>query len=139
VPEGVFLTENPHPRAYGNFARLLAKYVRDEHVISLPEAVRRLTSFPAATLSLKERGLLKKGYYADVVMFDPATVQDHATFEKPHQLATGIDNVWVNGVRALADGVATGAASGRVVRGRAWTGRLGGGCRASSQDWKWSR
>ncbi|MEJ0040339.1 MAG: D-aminoacylase [Gammaproteobacteria bacterium] len=139
APEGKFLTENPHPRAYGNFARLLAKYVRDEHVISLPEAVRRLTSFPAATLSLKERGLLKKGYYADVVMFDPATVQDHATFEKPHQLATGIDNVWVNGVRALADGVATGAASGRVVRGRAWTGTPGGGCRASSQDWKWSR
>ncbi|MEJ1963665.1 MAG: amidohydrolase family protein [Gammaproteobacteria bacterium] len=139
APEGVFLTENPHPRAYGNIARLLARYVRDEHVISLPEAVRRLTSFPAATLSLKERGRLKKGYYADVVMFDPATVQDHATFEKPHQLATGIDNVWVNGVRALADGVATGAASGRVVRGRAWTGAPGGGCRASSQDWKWSR
>ncbi|MEP7246223.1 MAG: D-aminoacylase [Gammaproteobacteria bacterium] len=138
APEGAFLTENPHPRAYGNFARLLGKYVRDEHVIGLAEAVRRLASFPAATLSLKERGLLRKGYYADVVMFDPATVQDHATFEKPHQLATGIDNVWVNGVRALANGVATGAASGRVVRGRAWTGASGGGCRASSKDWKWS-
>lgn len=139
APEGVFLMENPHPRAYGNFARLLGKYVRDERVISLAEAVRRLTSFPAATLSLTDRGLLEKGYYADVVMFDPATVKDHATFEQPHQLATGVDNVWVNGVRALADGNATGAASGRVVRGRAWTGVPGGGCRASSRNWNWSR
>jgi N-acyl-D-amino-acid deacylase len=139
APEGVFLTQNSHPRAYGNFARLLARYVRDEHVISLAEAIRKLTSFPADTLSLKDRGMLARGYYADVVIFDPATVQDHATYEKPHQLATGIADVWVNGVQALKDGTATGAASGRYVRGRAWTGAPGGGCRASSSDWTWSK
>jgi N-acyl-D-amino-acid deacylase len=139
APEGVFLTENSHPRAYGNFARLLGRYVRDEHVISLSEAIRKLTSFPANTLSLKDRGMLARGYYADVVIFDPATVQDHATYEKPHQLATGVADVWVNGVQALNDGAATGAASGRFVRGRAWTGAPGGGCRASSRDWTWSK
>jgi N-acyl-D-amino-acid deacylase len=139
APEGVFLTQNSHPRAYGNFARLLGRYVRDEHVISLSEAIRKLTSFPANTLSLKDRGMLAHGYYADVVIFDPATVQDHATYEKPHQLATGIADVWVNGVRALKDGAATGAASGRFVRGRAWTGAPGGGCRSSSSDWTWSK
>jgi N-acyl-D-amino-acid deacylase len=139
APEGVFLTENDHPRAYGNFARLLAKYVRDERVISLQEAVRKLTSFPASTLSLKGRGALKTGYYADVVIFDPATIQDHATFEQPHQLATGVEDVWVNGVRALQAGVATRAASGRFVRGRAYKGPEGGGCRASSRDWKWNK
>jgi N-acyl-D-amino-acid deacylase len=139
APEGVFLTENSHPRAYGNFARLLGRYVRDEHVISLSEAIRKLTSFPANTLSLKDRGMLARGYYADVVIFDPATVQDHATYEKPHQLATGVADVWVNGVQALKDGAATGAASGRFVRGRAWTGAPGGGCRASSRDWTWSK
>jgi N-acyl-D-amino-acid deacylase len=139
APEGVFLLENNHPRAYGNFARLLAKYVRDEHVLGLPEAIRKLTSFPARTLSLEHRGRLSRGYFADVVIFDPATVQDHATYEKPHQLATGVNDVWVNGVRALEDGVATGAASGKFVRGRAWTGAPGGGCRSSSSDWTWSR
>jgi N-acyl-D-amino-acid deacylase len=139
APEGVFLMENDHPRAYGNVARLLGKYVRDEHVISLEEAIRKLTSFPATTLSLKNRGMLARGYYADVVIFDPAAVQDHATYEKPHQLATGVSDVWVNGVRALKDSAATGAASGRFVRGRAWTGAPGGGCRASSRDWTWSR
>ena len=138
APVGVFLLANNHPRAYGNFARLLARYVRDEHVIGLPEAIRKLTSLPASTLSLKERGRLKRGYFADVVIFDPATVQDHATYEQPHQLATGVDDVWVNGVQALKDGAATGAASGKFVRGRAWTGAPGGGCRASSRDWKWS-
>ena len=139
APEGVFLLENNHPRAYGNFARLLAKYVRDEHVIGLPEAIRKLTSFPASTLSLKDRGRLRRGYFADVVIFDPVTVQDHATYEQPHQLATGVDDVWVNGVQALKDGVATGAASGKFVHGRAWTGAPAGGCRSSSHDWTWSK
>lgn len=139
APEGVFLEENAHPRAYGNFARLLGKYVREEHVIRLQEAIRKLTSFPAQTLSLKDRGLLRRGYFADVVLFDPATIADHATYEKPHQLSTGVDDVWVNGVQALEHGVATGAASGRFVRGRAWTGAPGGGCRASGRDWTWSR
>ena len=137
APEGVFLEGNHHPRAYGNFARLLAKYVRDEKVITLQEAVRKLTALPAANLSLQHRGRLLPGYFADVVVFDPATIQDHATYEKPHQLATGVQDVWVNGVRALKDGAATGAASGRFVRGRAWTGAPGGGCRASSRDWHW--
>jgi N-acyl-D-amino-acid deacylase len=139
APEGVFLAQNNHPRAYGNVARLLGKYVRDEHVISLEEAIRKLTSFPANTLSLKNRGMLARGYSADVVIFDPATIQDHATYEKPHQLATGVTDVWVNGVRALKDSAATGAASGKFIRGRAWTGMPGGGCRASSRDWSWSK
>ena len=139
APEGVFLHANNHPRAYGNFARLLAKYVRDEKVITLQEAVRKLAALPAANLSLRDRGELKAGYFADVVIFDPATIQDHATYEKPHQLATGVEDVWVNGVLALQSGAATGAASGRFVRGRAWKGAPGGGgCRASSKDWTWS-
>ncbi|MGN6453487.1 MAG: D-aminoacylase, partial [Steroidobacteraceae bacterium] len=90
-------------------------------------------------LSLTDRGQLKSGYFADIVLFDPATIQDHATYERPHQLATGIDDVWINGMRALRQGVATGAASGRAVRGRAWSGAGGGGCRASARDWSWSR
>jgi N-acyl-D-amino-acid deacylase len=137
APEGVFLQENEHPRAYGNFARLLAKYVREEKVVTLQEAIRKLTALPATNLSLQDRGRLKAGYFADVVVFDPTTIQDHATYEKPHQLATGVEYVWVNGILALKDGVATGAASGRFVRGRAWTGARGGGCRASSRDWRW--
>jgi N-acyl-D-amino-acid deacylase len=139
APEGVFLQENEHPRAYGNFARLLAKYVREEKVITLQEAIRKLTALPANNLSLQQRGRLESGYFADVVVFDPMTIQDHATYEKPHQLATGVEDVWVNGVLALKDGVATGAASGRFVRGRAWTGAPGGGCRASSRDWRWEK
>jgi N-acyl-D-amino-acid deacylase len=138
APEGVFLKSNPHPRAYGNFARVLAKYVREEKALSLPQAIHRLAAFPAATLSLADRGQLRNGYFADVVVFDPATIQDHATFERPHQLATGVDDVWVNGVRALRGGEATGAASGRAVRGRAWTGGGGGGCRATAHEWTWS-
>jgi len=138
APEGVFLKSNPHPRAYGNFARVLAKYVREEKALSLPQAIHRLAAFPAATLSLADRGQLRSGYFADVVVFDPATIQDHATFERPHQLATGVDDVWVNGVRALRAGEATGAASGRAVRGRAWTGSGGGGCRATAHEWTWS-
>ena len=138
APEGVFLKSSRHPRTYGNFVRVLAKYVREDHVLTLQEAIRRLTAFPAATLSLSDRGLLKAGNYADIVVFDPKTVQDHATYERPQQLATGVENVWVNGVRALRSQEATGAASGRAVRGRAWTGAPGGGCRKSAQDWTWS-
>ena len=138
APEGVFLKSSRHPRTYGNFARLLAKYVREDQVLSLQEAVRKLTALPAATLALADRGMLKAGDFADVVVFDPATIQDHATYEKPHQLATGVDEVWVNGVRALHAGAPTGAASGRAVRGRAWTGGGGGGCRAKAGDWPWA-
>jgi len=116
-----------HPRAYGNFVRVLAEYVRKDQAATLPDAIRRLTSLPATNLSLKQRGSLKPGYYADVVVFDPATVQDHATFEKPKQLATGVEDVWVNGVQVLRDGKHTGAKPGRFVRGPGWTGWPGGG------------
>jgi N-acyl-D-amino-acid deacylase len=138
APEGVFLQSSEHPRAYGNFVRVLAKYVRDDKVITLQEAIRKLSAFPAQTLSLKDRGMLRQGYFADVVVFDPRTVQDHATYEQPHQLATGVDDVWVNGIPALRNGEATGSPSGRVVRGRAWTGFHDGGCRDSSRQWTWS-
>jgi N-acyl-D-amino-acid deacylase len=137
APEGVFLESSVHPRAYGNVARLLGRYVRDEKVIALQEAIRRLTSLPAANLSLRNRGRLAAGYFADVVVFDPVRIQDHATFKKPQQLSSGVEEVWVNGVRALARGNATGAPSGRFIRGRAWTGYPEGGCRASSKDWRW--
>lgn len=122
--EGVFLKSNTHPRAYGNFARLLGKYVREQGVISLEEAVRRLTSLPAENLKLDRRGRLKPGYFADVVVFDPETIQDHATFEEPHQYATGMVHVFVNGVQVLRDGEHTGAKPGRVVRGPGWKGRV---------------
>ena len=135
APEGVFLQSNPHPRAYGNFDRLLARYVRDERAVTLEDAVRRLSALPAQNLALAERGMLKNGYFADVVVFDPQKIQDHATFEKPHQFATGVSEVLVNGELALKAGLPTGATAGRFVRGRAWTGRDGGGCRASSRDW----
>jgi N-acyl-D-amino-acid deacylase len=138
APEGVFLKSNSHPRAYGNFARVLARYVREEHVLTLAQAIHKLSAMPAATLSLRDRGSLQPGYFADVVVFDPNTIQDHATYEKPHQLATGVEEVWVNGIRALRHEEATGAASGRAVRGRAWTGAGGGGCRQSAQEWSWS-
>ncbi|HSU83367.1 MAG TPA: D-aminoacylase, partial [Thermoanaerobaculia bacterium] len=120
--EGVFLKSNAHPRTYGNVARLLGHYVRDEKVIPLEEAVRKLTSLPAANLKIRDRGLLKPGYFADVVVFDPAKVEDHATYDKPHQYATGVRQVFVNGVQVLKDGEPTGAAAGRVVRGPGWTG-----------------
>jgi N-acyl-D-amino-acid deacylase len=123
APEGLFLKSNPHPRAYGSFARVLAKYVRDENVISLAEAVRKLSGLPARNLKLDRRGLLKEGYFADVVVFDPETVQDHATFVEPHQYATGVLHVLVNGEQVLKDGEHTGATPGRVVRGPGWTGR----------------
>jgi N-acyl-D-amino-acid deacylase len=115
--EGNFLKSNPHPRAYGNVARLLGKYVRDEKLIPLQEAIRKLTSLPAANLKIKDRGALKPGYFADLAIFDPAKIQDHATFEKPHQFATGMVHVFVNGVRVLKDGEHTGATPGRVVLG----------------------
>ncbi|MGH7490902.1 MAG: N-acyl-D-amino-acid deacylase family protein [bacterium] len=115
-PEGVFLKQNPHPRAYGNFARLLGKYVREENLISLEEAVRRLTSLPAANLGLAKRGALQAGNYADVVVFDADKVIDHATFEQPHQFSAGVVHVFVNGTQVLKDGEHTGALPGKVVR-----------------------
>jgi len=123
APEGAFLKSNPHPRAYGNFARLLGKYVRDEKVIPLEEAIRRLTSFPCDTLRIQRRGRLQKGHFADVVIFDPARIQDHATFDKPHQYSTGVAHVFVNGVQVLRDGEHTDAKPGRVVRGPGWKSR----------------
>jgi N-acyl-D-amino-acid deacylase len=117
APHGVFLNSRPHPRAYGSFARLLGKYVREEGLIPLQEAVRRLSALPAANLRLAHRGSLLEGYFADVVVFDPLTIRDRATFTDPHQYATGVLHVWVNGVRVLQDGEHTGARPGRVVRG----------------------
>lgn len=116
--EGVFLKTNPHPRAYGTFARLLGRYVRDEKILPLEEAVRRLTGFPASNLKLEARGLLKEGNFADVVVFDPASVRDHATFDKPHQYATGVLHVWVNGKAVLEHSKPTGTMPGRALRRR---------------------
>lgn len=116
-PEGVFLLSNPHPRAYGNVARLLGKYVREETVIPLQQAVRQLTSLPAANMKIQQRGLLKEGYFADVVVFDPNTIIDHATFDKPHQFASGMLHVFVNGSQVLNNGQITGAHPGRFVVG----------------------
>ncbi|HEY0649704.1 D-aminoacylase [Phenylobacterium sp.] len=137
APEPPFTLSSTHPRAYGNFARLLAKYVRDEKRLTLSEAVRKLSAQPAHNLGLRERGRLKPGYFADVVVFDPAKIQDHATFERPHQFATGVSEVVVNGQLALANGEPTAARPGRVVRGRGWTGWPDGGCKASAKDWSW--
>ena len=120
APEGLFLNSNPHPRAYGTFARLLGRYVRDERVIPLQEAVRRLTSLPASNLGITERGTLRQGYFADLAIFDPATIADRATFAEPHQYAVGMRHVFVNGVQVLADGEHTGATPGRAVRGRGY-------------------
>src|SRR6266480_1807334 len=117
APEGVFLKSNPHPRAYGNFARVLGKYVRDEKVIPMKEAIRRLSGFPATNLGLDHRGFLKEGMFADVVVFDPATIADRATFDKPHQYAVGMKEVFVNGVQVLKDGEHTGAKPGRALWG----------------------
>jgi N-acyl-D-amino-acid deacylase len=116
-PEPPFTKANPHPRAYGNFARLLSKYVRDEKVIPLGEAVRRLTGLPATNLELDRRGFLREGMFADVVVFDPATIVDRATFEKPHQFAVGMQHVFVNGGHVLKDGEHTGAKPGRALWG----------------------
>ena len=117
APEGLFLKSNPHPRAYGNFSRLLGKYVRDEKVISLEEAIRKLTSLPASNMKIQKRGVLKKGYYADIVVFDPKTISDHATFSNPHQYSTGVSEVFVNGKQVLKNGQHTGSKPGRIVRG----------------------
>jgi N-acyl-D-amino-acid deacylase len=117
APEGVFLKSNPHPRAYGNFARVLGKYSRDEKVIPMKEAVRRLSGLPATNLGLDHRGFLKEGMFADVVVFDPATIADRATYEKPHQYAVGMKHVFVNGVQVLKDGEHTGAKPGRALWG----------------------
>ena len=138
APEGVFLASSTHPRAYGNVARLLGKYVREEKATTLASAIHRLSARPAANLGLRDRGLLKPGYFADVVVFDPKTVGDHATYEAPRQFATGVGEVLVNGKLVLAKGEPTGAAAGRVVRGRAWKGWSDGGCRASAKDWTWA-
>ncbi|HOM50316.1 MAG TPA: D-aminoacylase [Phycisphaerae bacterium] len=121
--EGVFLKRNRHPRTYGTFARLLGKYVRDEKLIPLEEAIRRLTSLPAANLKLRNRGRLAPEYFADVVVFDPVTVRDNATFDRPHQYATGVAHVFVNGEQVIRDGEHTGALPGRVVRGPGWRGK----------------
>jgi N-acyl-D-amino-acid deacylase len=123
-PEGVFLEFNPHPRAYGNFARLLGKYVRDEGIIPLEEAIRRLTSLPAKNLKIRERGLLNAGYFADIVVFDPAAIRDHASYDEPHQLSTGVAHVFVNGEAVLRDGEHTGATPGRFLRGPGWSGNV---------------
>ncbi len=118
--EGAFLKRSPHPRGYGSFARFLGKYVRDEKLVPLQEAVRRLTSLPATSLKIEKRGRLAPGYFGDVVIFDPATIQDHATYTQPHQYATGVRHVFVNGVQVLKDGEHTGAKPGRFVRGPGW-------------------
>lgn len=122
APEGVFLESSTHPRAYGNVARLLGKYVRDEKVISLEEAVHKLTSLPAQNLRIKNRGALKTGYFADLAIFDPDKIQDHASFDKPLQYATGMEYVLVNGELVLNEGEHTGALPGKVVRGPGWKG-----------------
>jgi N-acyl-D-amino-acid deacylase len=114
--DGVFLKFSTHPRAFGNFARVYARYARDEKLLSVPEAVRKMTSLPASNLGITRRGLLREGYFADVAVFDPNTIQDHATFEKPRQLATGVSEVFVNGVEVVHNGEHTGAKPGRVVR-----------------------
>ncbi len=139
APEGVFLLSAAHPRAYGNFARVFAEYVRKDNALSVEAAVHQLTKLPADNLSLPDRGRLVAGAYADLVVFDAGKIQDHATYDKPHQLATGVNQVIVNGKFAIRDGKATGASTGRVVRGRAWTGAAGGGCRKSASEWSWSR
>ena len=117
APEGNVLRSGAHPRAYGNFARLLGKYVREEKVISLTEAVRRLSSLPATNLGLDHRGFLRPGMFADVVVFDPQTIADRATFENPHQLSVGVQHVFVNGTQVLKGGELTGAKPGRALWG----------------------
>src|SRR6266699_3260514 len=117
APEPPFTKSNPHPRAYGNFARVLGKYVRDEKVVPMTEAIRRMSGLPATNLGLDHRGLLKEGMFADVVVFDPATIADRATFDKPHQYAVGMKHVFVNGVQVIKDGEHTSAKPGRALWG----------------------
>jgi N-acyl-D-amino-acid deacylase len=120
APEGIFLKSSTHPRAYGNFARLLGKYVREEKVLSIEDAIHKLTALPAGNLKIKKRGYLKEGYYADLAIFDPGKFTDHATFENPRQYSTGMVHVFVNGIQVLKDGEHTGALPGKVVRGPGW-------------------
>ncbi|HEX4736480.1 MAG TPA: amidohydrolase family protein [Allosphingosinicella sp.] len=120
APEGAFLLSASHPRAYGNFARVLGHYARDEHLMPLQEAVRRLAALPAQNLGIKDRGMLRPGYFADIAVFDPAKIQDHATYEKPQVFATGMREVFVNGVEVVHDGAHTGATPGRFVKGPGW-------------------
>ena len=124
APEGIFLKSSCHPRAYGNFANLLGTYVRDEKLITLEDAIHKLSGMPAELLHLKKRGELKTGNYADIVVFDPATIRAHSTYEKPHQLATGVSDVFVNGTQVLKGGAHTGAKPGRVVYGAGYKGIL---------------
>lgn len=138
APEGIFKLSSAHPRVYGNFAKVFTKYVREDHLLTIEEAVRRMTSLPADNLSLPDRGRLIPGAYADVVVFDPDTIQDLATYKDPHKPSVGVKQVIVNGARVLIDGNMTRAAPGRVIRGRAWTGN-GGSCRNSASDWAWSK
>jgi N-acyl-D-amino-acid deacylase len=114
--DGVFLKFSAHPRTFGNFARVYARYVRDEKLMAVSEAVRKMTSLPAFNLGITSRGVLQQGYFADIAVFDSATIQDHATFDKPRQLATGVSEVFVNGVQVVHNGEHTGANPGRVVR-----------------------
>jgi N-acyl-D-amino-acid deacylase len=120
APEGIFLKSSVHPRAYGSFARLLAKFVREEKLITMQEAIRKLAALPADNLKLDRRGRLLVNYFADVVVFDPGKIQDHATYENPHQYSTGMIHVFVNGVQVLKDGSHTGAKPGRFVHGPGW-------------------
>jgi N-acyl-D-amino-acid deacylase len=125
APEGIFLESGAHPRAYGTYPRILGKYVRDEKLMTLQEAVRKMSALPAETLRIERRGRLQTGYFADIVVFDPSKVRDLATFENPHRYATGIVHVLVNGIQVLRDGEHTGAKPGRVVRGPGATARKG--------------
>jgi len=125
APEGIFLRSGAHPRAYGSYPRILGKYVREEKLMTLQEAIRKMSAFPAETLRIERRGRLQTGYFADIVVFDPDKVRDLATFENPHQYATGIVHVLVNGVQVLRDGEHTGAKPGRVVRGPGARARKG--------------
>jgi N-acyl-D-amino-acid deacylase len=117
APEGVFLKSQPHPRTYGTFARVLGRFARDEKAAPLEDVIRRMTSFPASNLKLHRRGSLAPGFFADVVAFDPKTIQDHATYEHPQRYATGVRDVFVNGAQVLKDGEHTGARPGQVVLG----------------------
>jgi len=118
APTGLLGEEHPHPRAYGTFPRILRKYVREEHVLTLEEAVRKMSALPAAKMRFADRGVLKQGMWADVVVFDPATITDKATFEQPNQLSIGMEYVLVNGVPVVAGGNATNALPGKVIRRR---------------------
>ena len=133
----MFLKSGAHPRAYGNFARVLGRYVRDEKLVTLEDAIRRMTSHPASVLNLRDRGSLKEGYFADVVVFDPAKIQDHATYAEPHQYATGVSQVIVNGVLALENGEPTEARPADSCAAAPGPAGKNGGCRATAADWDW--